>query len=482
MPGFQQSLLLVNLRVNQVLAGDSRQILLLNASSLSATGTAVLYGDYRAVAGNINQGGFVYRWSSAGGAAKVLFRGDFIPSLGADTVFDRAVRPPLINDSGALVMLASIAARHPSTGVLSNFRNALLYQITGSAPVQKILVTGENVPGSPAGFGNALAGSIHSLNFNQAGQIALCARISASGSSGYNIVYAGTAPDLAFVLKSGWVNIEGVGTKSLTFTAPSLDPNEGVDRVTGEAGSRLSEAGEIVLRGEYSGIGIHNFDNGIFKASLATQPEPAAQTITFGTLPDVLINSTATLAAAASSSLPVSYTVVTGPASIAGITLTAGASAGLVTIRATQTGNAAFLAAAPVEQSFRVVATSSALAMAAYLGNAGIPPAGRLGNLDPDLDGLVNLMEFALGGSPLLADAALLPTVQMLNGVLTLTYTQTQSAHVRYTVKASLDVNALWSADGVTQGSPGPGGLTSATFNIADLVRHFLRLEVELLP
>ena len=177
-----------------------------------------------------------------------------------------------------------------------------------------------------------------------------------------------------------------------------------------------------------------------------------------------------------------SYTVVTGPASIAGNTLTAGASAGLVTIRATQTGNAAFLAAAPAEQSFRVVATSSALAMAAYLGNAGIPPAGRLGNLDPDLDGLVNLMEFALGGSPLLADAALLPTVQMLGSLLTLTYTQTQSAHVRYTVKASLDVNALWSADGVTQGSPGPGGLTSATFNIAALVRNFLRLEVELLP
>jgi hypothetical protein len=60
-----------------------------------------------------------------------------------------------------------------------------------------------------------------------------------------------------------------------------------------------------------------------------------------------------TLDAAASSALPVSYTVTSGPATVSGSTLTI-AGAGSVTVQATQAGNANYTAAAPVSVTFAV--------------------------------------------------------------------------------------------------------------------------------
>jgi len=77
----------------------------------------------------------------------------------------------------------------------------------------------------------------------------------------------------------------------------------------------------------------------------------AAQTITFGALPNVTYGvSPITLTATASSGLPVSYTV-TGPATVSGSTLTI-TGAGTVTVTAAQAGNADYAAATSVSQSF----------------------------------------------------------------------------------------------------------------------------------
>ena len=79
----------------------------------------------------------------------------------------------------------------------------------------------------------------------------------------------------------------------------------------------------------------------------------AAQTITFGALPNVTYGvGPITLGASASSSLPVSY-AVTGPATVAGSTLTI-TGAGLVTVTASQAGNTDYAAATPVSQPFTV--------------------------------------------------------------------------------------------------------------------------------
>jgi hypothetical protein len=77
------------------------------------------------------------------------------------------------------------------------------------------------------------------------------------------------------------------------------------------------------------------------------------QSITFDPLPDNTYGAAFALTASASSALPLSYTVVSGPAVIVGsnVALTG---VGTVTIRASQAGNSAYFAAPDVERTFTV--------------------------------------------------------------------------------------------------------------------------------
>ncbi len=92
--------------------------------------------------------------------------------------------------------------------------------------------------------------------------------------------------------------------------------------------------------------------------------ERAAQTITFLSLGDKIFGDAPfALTATASSNLPVSYAVISGPATVAGNTLSL-TGAGLVTIEAMQTGSANYFAALPVRQSFTVAKASQAISFA----------------------------------------------------------------------------------------------------------------------
>gem|GEM_PF-1065198 len=85
----------------------------------------------------------------------------------------------------------------------------------------------------------------------------------------------------------------------------------------------------------------------------SASPVPSKQSIAFNPLKSAVYGaSPVTLTATATSGLPVSYTV-TGPATVAGSTLTI-TGAGGVTVTASQTGNAGYAAATPVSQSFTV--------------------------------------------------------------------------------------------------------------------------------
>jgi hypothetical protein len=86
---------------------------------------------------------------------------------------------------------------------------------------------------------------------------------------------------------------------------------------------------------------------------LVTEP-PVDQTISFGSLANKTYGDAPfTLSATASSGLPVSFLVVSGPATLTGNTITI-TGAGTVTIRAAQPGSTAFNAAPNVDQSFAV--------------------------------------------------------------------------------------------------------------------------------
>ena len=92
--------------------------------------------------------------------------------------------------------------------------------------------------------------------------------------------------------------------------------------------------------------------------------EPQAQTIDFGPLAQRSTDSVPfEVTATASSGLPVTFEIVTGPASISsqtagGATITLVGTVGTVVVRATQPGNVDWLAAAPVERAFAVIEPS----------------------------------------------------------------------------------------------------------------------------
>jgi hypothetical protein len=85
-----------------------------------------------------------------------------------------------------------------------------------------------------------------------------------------------------------------------------------------------------------------------------TTSSQSSQTITFPGIPTQTYGaSPITLTATASSGLPVTYTVLSGPATVSGSALTL-TGAGSVTVEADQSGNSQYLAALPVSQTFAV--------------------------------------------------------------------------------------------------------------------------------
>jgi hypothetical protein len=80
-----------------------------------------------------------------------------------------------------------------------------------------------------------------------------------------------------------------------------------------------------------------------------------AQTITFPAIPDhVSSDAPFGLSATSDSGLAVTYTVTSGPATVAGATVTLTGGLGSVSITATQGGNGTYAPAAPVTVSFNV--------------------------------------------------------------------------------------------------------------------------------
>ena len=85
-----------------------------------------------------------------------------------------------------------------------------------------------------------------------------------------------------------------------------------------------------------------------------------SQTISFAAIADKLnTDAPFALSASASSGLPVSYAVVSGPATVSGNTVTLTGGTGTVTIRASQAGNAQYNPAPDVNRSFAVTAINT---------------------------------------------------------------------------------------------------------------------------
>ncbi|MEI6394646.1 MAG: MBG domain-containing protein, partial [Verrucomicrobiota bacterium] len=122
--------------------------------------------------------------------------------------------------------------------------------------------------------------------------------------------------------------------------------------------SNIGQVGTVTLRANQPGNSNYLAAT---EAVLTLDVTKGNQTITFNSLADqVATNAPVTLGATASSGLDVTYSVVSGPATVSGNTLTL-TGAGQVTVAASQPGNGTYNAASPVNQSFTVTLAPQAI-------------------------------------------------------------------------------------------------------------------------
>ncbi len=194
--------------------------------------------------------------------------------------------------------------------------------------------------------------------------------------------------------------------------------------------------------------GNHSFDAAPDEARTLSVAK-ANQTLTFGELPQRNLGDTFSLNAVASSGLPVTFGVVSGPANLTGNMLSLTAT-GTVSVRAFQPGDSNYNAAPSIERAFTVISGFSAWRnskfTASELLNANISgPTAILAE-----DRLPNLLKYALGLEPKQNTTTGLPIVAAVPGSWTFTYSRpAERTDINYSVEYSTDL-ANWSTSGVT--------------------------------
>ncbi|MBK9018231.1 MAG: CotH kinase family protein [Saprospiraceae bacterium] len=130
--------------------------------------------------------------------------------------------------------------------------------------------------------------------------------------------------------------------------------------ISGNTITLTGTAGTVTVQASQAGNAQYNPAPDVDHSFTVTAPGPLNQTITFPTIPNKLTTDAPfTISATASSGLAVSFTIVSGPATINGNTITLAGTAGTVTVRASQAGNAQYNPAPNVDRVFTVTAPVS---------------------------------------------------------------------------------------------------------------------------
>ncbi|PYS70054.1 MAG: hypothetical protein DMF69_14885, partial [Acidobacteria bacterium] len=252
--------------------------------------------------------------------------------------------------------------------------------------------------------------------FWPSGPIATVSSVSLDSVSG---IYGGTVTLKATLSASG----AGLNGKLISFTlngAAVGSATTGNDGVATLSNVSLSGVNAGVYPGAVSAQFAGNAELSASNGSGLLTVEKANQIITFAALGNQTVGAPPfTVSATASSGLPVTFSIESGPASLIGNTVTING-AGTVVVRATQAGEGNYNAATPVDQPFEVVTDTpcnkvnvalaslgaTAIASSAYNGNY---PA--IGVIDGEHDG----NNWGLGGGWNDATAGVFPdSVQVL--------------------------------------------------------------------
>jgi alpha-tubulin suppressor-like RCC1 family protein len=210
----------------------------------------------------------------------------------------------------------------------------------------------------------------------------------------------------------------------------------------------LTGAGSVVVTANQAG----NFKYAAATAvSRTITVSKGVQTLTF-TLPATipLSSSPVTLAASSNAGLAVTYSVVSGPATVSGSTLTL-TGTGAVTVRASQAGDANWLAASDADATFTVT-PAEATGIEAWAAAAGLTGDDALATSIPFHDGVTNLAKYSFNMNGAAADNSLmttggssgLPLVELdrsgADPVLRVTFVRRKGTTLVYTAQRSSDL------------------------------------------
>jgi hypothetical protein len=258
---------------------------------------------------------------------------------------------PSISAASRSVAVTSITPTPPTVSISAS-------PASGTAPLSSVITWSSTNATSVSVSGNSLSSSA----LNGSGSVTLLAgtyvyTITASGPGGSAsasttvTANAATYTITTSVVGPGSVTPGGTYPRNTGITV-SETPNAGA-RFTGFSGDTGYAPGDPRLLSS-SILVVLNSDKNIVATFAAMLP----QTITF---PDIgvhdLSEKQVTLAATASSGLPVTYTIVSGPGTIAGNVLTF-TSNGTIVVQADQAGDATYLPAPPVQSNARVAGSA----------------------------------------------------------------------------------------------------------------------------
>ena len=230
-------------------------------------------------------------------------------------------------------------------------------------------------------------------------------------ASNFNFYFGGRSDEVSLWNKAlSPAEIQDMMTNELTGTETGLvsyykfnqgfpgGNNTSISQLIGEVGSNMNaDLNNFTLNGATS-----NFNGTL---------QNGAQVISFPSVANQLTTATPlTLNAVASSGLAVSYTIISGPATVSGNTLTLDGTAGQVVVRASQAGDGTFTAAPNIDVNFEVLDPNTVLVNTTVLhplaGNVYAPslmPIQIAVRADIDYQDLFSVQNVSaqIGGSPI---------------------------------------------------------------------------------